>query len=150
MRKCLVSIIWSRYGICSLLALSAGVRSDAEFFCTWTLPTPERNLCQGTRRETLRNIHRHLDNASAHNVKWAWQKITRAKAAKVVHPAYSPDVAPSDFFLFGCLKRGMAGFTAGSLEDILSRSTRSSQKSRKDSRGCLQQADDKTGVNNRA
>jgi hypothetical protein len=29
----------------------------------------------------------------------------------VVHPAYSPDAASSDFFLFGYLKGEMAGFT---------------------------------------
>jgi hypothetical protein len=37
-----------------------------------------------------------------------------------VHPAYSRDAAPSDFFLFGYLKGEMAGFTANSLSDILS------------------------------
>jgi hypothetical protein len=37
-----------------------------------------------------------------------------------VHPAYSPDAAPSDFFLFGYLKDEMAGFTPNSPGDILS------------------------------
>jgi hypothetical protein len=38
-----------------------------------------------------------------------------------VHPAYSPDAAPSDFFLFDQLKGEMAGFTASSPADILSK-----------------------------
>jgi hypothetical protein len=37
-----------------------------------------------------------------------------------VHPAYSPDAAPSDFFEFGYLKSEMAGFTANSPADIFS------------------------------
>jgi hypothetical protein len=37
-----------------------------------------------------------------------------------VHLAHSPDAAPSDFFLFACLKREMAGITANSPADILS------------------------------
>jgi hypothetical protein len=37
---------------------------------------------------------------------------------KVVHPAYSLDVTPSNFFLFGHLKREMARFTVTSPEDI--------------------------------
>jgi hypothetical protein len=37
-----------------------------------------------------------------------------------VHPAYSPDAVPSDFFLFGSLKREMAGFTANSPAYLLS------------------------------
>jgi hypothetical protein len=37
-----------------------------------------------------------------------------------VHPIYSPDAAASDFFLFGCLKSEVAGFTANSPADLLS------------------------------
>jgi hypothetical protein len=37
-----------------------------------------------------------------------------------VHPAYSPDVALSNFFLFDHMKREMVGFTANSPADILS------------------------------
>jgi hypothetical protein len=37
-----------------------------------------------------------------------------------VHPAYSPDCVPSGFFLFGCLKGEMAGFTTNPPADILS------------------------------
>jgi hypothetical protein len=37
-----------------------------------------------------------------------------------VHPDCSPDTALGDFFLFGHLKREMAGLTANSPADILS------------------------------
>jgi hypothetical protein len=37
-----------------------------------------------------------------------------------VHTDYSPDAAPSDFFLFDDLKGDMAGFAANSPADILS------------------------------
>jgi hypothetical protein len=37
-----------------------------------------------------------------------------------VHPACSPDAAPSDFFLFGYLKGEMVSFTANSPADSLS------------------------------
>jgi hypothetical protein len=38
----------------------------------------------------------------------------------VAHPVYSPDDAPNNIFLFGHLKREIAGFTARSPEEILS------------------------------
>jgi hypothetical protein len=44
---------------------------------------------------------------------------------KIIHLVYSPDIAPSNFFLFGYLKCEMAAFTASSLEDILSEIHRS-------------------------
>jgi hypothetical protein len=45
-----------------------------------------------------------------------------------VHPAYSPDAAPSNFFLFGYLKGEMAGFTVNSLAEVLSETRRTFQE----------------------
>jgi hypothetical protein len=47
------------------------------------------------------------------------QEIT-GKVTRVMHPVYSPDAAPCDFFLFGYLKGEMAGFTVDLPVDILS------------------------------
>jgi histone-lysine N-methyltransferase SETMAR len=96
------------------------VRYDAEFFCASVLPDIERNLCDGKHRKTLRGVYLHLDNVPAHNTKRSRQEIAGTKTSRVVHPAYSPDVAPSDFFLLGHLKGEMADFTANSPADILS------------------------------
>ena len=35
------------------------------------------------------------------------------------HPAYSPDLAPSDFFLFGNLKKSLRGVQYGSDEEVI-------------------------------
>jgi hypothetical protein len=101
-------IIFSTPGIHSLFALPAGVRYSAEFFCRSVLPDLERNLCEGTHRKTLPDICLHLDNASTHNAKRSRQEIARIMATNVAYPAYSPDVATSDLFLFDHLKREMA------------------------------------------
>jgi hypothetical protein len=119
-QKSLVSIIWSTFGIHSFLILPAGMRYDAEIFVASVLPDIERNLCDGNRRKMLRGVYLHLDSASAHHTKRSRQEIVRTKATRVVHSAYFPDVALSDFFLFGYLKGEMAGFTANSHPDILS------------------------------
>jgi hypothetical protein len=68
-KKCHISIIWSTSGIHSLLALPAGVRYDAEFFCAFVLPDVERNLCDDKHWKTLGGVDLHLDNAPAHNPK---------------------------------------------------------------------------------
>jgi hypothetical protein len=46
--------------------------------------------------------------------------MARTKGSRVVYLPYSPDAAPSDFFLFGCLKGETEGFTANSPVDFLS------------------------------
>jgi hypothetical protein len=38
---------------------------------------------------------------------------------KAPHPPYSPDLAPSDFFLFGCVKRMLCGCAFGSSGELL-------------------------------
>jgi hypothetical protein len=70
--------------------------------------------------KTLRGLYLHLDNAPPHNAKRLRHKIARTKVTRVVHPAYSPDAAPSDFLLFCYLNGEMVGFTASSPADILS------------------------------
>jgi hypothetical protein len=119
-KKRLVSIIWSTSGIQILLALTAGMRHNTELFYVSVLLDIERNLCDGKRRKTVRGIYLHLDNAPTHNTKRSRQEIGRTKATRVVHPAYSPGTAPSDFFLFGYMKGEMAGLTANSLANIIS------------------------------
>jgi hypothetical protein len=118
--KGLVSIIWSISGVHSLLALSAGMRYDAEFFCAFVLLEIKSNLCDGKHRNTLRCVCLHLGNALAHNTRQSRQEIARTKVSRVVRPAYSRDAAPSNFFMFGHLKGEMAGFSANSLADSLS------------------------------
>jgi hypothetical protein len=88
--------------------------------CSAVLPDIERNLFDGKCRKTLRGAYLPLDNARAHNAKRSRQEIARTKAPRAVHPAYSCDAAPSDFFLFGRLKGEMAGLTANSPAETFS------------------------------
>jgi hypothetical protein len=46
--------------------------------------------------------------------------MPRTKPNRVVHPAYCPERADSEFFLFGHLKLEMVGFQGSSVEAILS------------------------------
>jgi hypothetical protein len=103
-KKCLVSLIWPTSGIDSPRALPGGMRYRVEFFYVSVLPDIEGNLSDGKHRKTLRGADLHLDNAPAHNAKRSGQEIGRTKTTTVMHPAYSPDTAPSDLFLFGYLK----------------------------------------------
>jgi len=42
----------------------------------------------------------------------------------VPHPPYSPDLAPTDFFLFPRMKRDLKGWRFDTLEDAIAASTR--------------------------
>jgi hypothetical protein len=45
--------------------------------------------------------------------------LNRMKRA--LHPPYSPDWAPSDFFLFGCVKGKLMEYPAGTASELLVR-----------------------------
>jgi hypothetical protein len=46
----------------------------------------------------------HLDNARPQNSKRGAESVSRTKPNRVPHPAYIPDLALSDFFLFEFVK----------------------------------------------
>jgi hypothetical protein len=107
--KCLISAIWSVNGIHSLLDVPKGTTYNSTFFCQSVLPGLIRKLGEHSRRRTLKGLFVHLDNARPHNSRESSQCLKDFHPTRMPHPAYSPDLAPSDFFLFGYLKAKLQG-----------------------------------------
>jgi hypothetical protein len=102
--KCLISVIWSVNGIHSLLDISKETTYNTTFFCDAVFLDLLENMCAGSRERTLKGVIMHLDNARPHNSRKSNECLTEFRARRVPHPAYSPDPALSDFFLFGTVK----------------------------------------------
>jgi transposase len=51
----------------------------------------------------------HVDNATAHNSRMTRNFFEHNPLKKLPHPPYSPDISPSDFYLFGKVKRALVG-----------------------------------------
>ena len=51
----------------------------------------------------------HHDNAPSHSSAIATAKLTELHYELLLYPPYSPDLAPSDFFLFPNLKKWLCG-----------------------------------------
>lgn len=60
----------------------------------------------------------HHDNAPAHTALSVKQFLTKNGMTPIDHPPYSPDLAPSDFFLFPRLKRNMKGQRFTTVEEV--------------------------------
>jgi histone-lysine N-methyltransferase SETMAR len=75
------------------------------------------------------------------NVSLVVQQFHAEKSIPVItQPPYSPDLAPSDFWLFRTLKMGLKGTRFTTMEDIKSNATANLRKIRKDVfRWCFQQ-----------
>jgi histone-lysine N-methyltransferase SETMAR len=61
----------------------------------------------------------HLDNASSHRARTSVECVKSFRIRPIDHPPYSPDLAPSDFYLFGKLKGTFAGREFASTEEHL-------------------------------
>ena len=59
------------------------------------------------------------DNARVHTCKVAMDAAERNGYELIPHPAYSPGLAPSDFFLFPNLKKDIRGFHFRSDEEVV-------------------------------
>jgi hypothetical protein len=67
-----------------------------------------------------------MDNAPPHTAKLSAQYFNENHMKSAPHPSYSPDLAPSDFYLFGYVKRRIAGLSfedadrlCAAIEDLL-------------------------------
>jgi transposase len=60
----------------------------------------------------------HWDNAPAHRASTTLDTVAKRKLLLIPQPPYSPDLAPSDFFLFGYLKSQLRGKKCKNIEEL--------------------------------
>ena len=80
------------------------------------LRTAIREKCRGKLSKGVLLQH---DNARVHTCKVAMDAVQRNGYELIPHPAYSPDLAPSDFFLFPNLKKDIRGLHFWSDEEVV-------------------------------
>jgi hypothetical protein len=88
----------------------------AKFFVDSILPdiAAAKPACKPYRRPIL-----HTDDASPHHAVLTAQKRERSGIVASPQPASSPNLAPSDFFLFRALKGRLAGRTLESADELV-------------------------------
>ena len=84
--------------------MNSGLSFDSNYFISHILCEIEQLKLQKTVKRKKIQYYLHLDNSHVHNSKVSQEKITKIGFLRAPHPAYSPDVAPSDFYLFGYVK----------------------------------------------
>ncbi|KYN28021.1 Presenilins-associated rhomboid-like protein, mitochondrial [Trachymyrmex cornetzi] len=68
---------------------------------------------------TKKKVLYHHDNAPSHTSLKAMVKLDQLRFKLVAHPPYSPDLAPSDYYLFPNLKRWLQGKRFRSNEEVI-------------------------------
>jgi hypothetical protein len=106
-RKTMVTIAWNTNGFHVLADLPKGVKINATDYTTEILPhILEWRRTHGT--VSNRKLIVHADNARPHTARSSTDFLEANGMKRAPHPPYSPDLALSDFYLFGDVKRRLS------------------------------------------
>lgn len=104
-RRCLMlSVFWDVRGIVSIDFADSNTTLNSEYYSNLVKETRSRR--RKPRNSNLWILH---DNAPIHSAARVEETLEKCSFKKVTHPPYSPDLAPSDFYLFQHLKRHLRG-----------------------------------------
>ena len=107
-RKVMLTVFWDRQGPITLDFKSQGNNVNSQNYCE-LLAVVKQDIKNKRRGLLSRGVVFHQDNARPHTAARTMAKIEELGWEVLVHPPYSPDLAPSDFHLFGPLKNHMRG-----------------------------------------
>ena len=113
----MISVIWNKNKIVSVVALPPCQSFNKKFFTEEVLKKLDQYLTLKDIRKNDSKILLHIDNAPPHS---ANVEMTKLKIQRMRHPPYSPDIAPSDFFLFGYLKMQLEGMVFQNQNELIS------------------------------
>ena len=106
-KKSMVIVFWNHTGALLVSVLEKGENFNSAVGQLHKLDAAVRE--RGRPKMGLKGMRLHWDNARPHFSKLTRAAIDGLGLSVLPHPPYSPDLAPSDFFLFGYLKEKLKG-----------------------------------------
>jgi hypothetical protein len=82
---------------------------DTHYFCTNILADINRIRLAATEEDARRNVVLHFDNPSPHTATTSINFLSLHRMKKALQLPFSPDLVPSDFYLFGKFKSELNG-----------------------------------------
>lgn len=113
----MLTVFWNPNGFLLYKLLPAGVHFNADYFITEILE-PIYEMTTGLREESGKKMILHFDNAKPHTSRKVLEYLESHDMEKAPQPPFSPDIAPSDFFLFGYMKQLLEGRSFESPEEL--------------------------------
>ncbi|PNF20470.1 hypothetical protein B7P43_G07694 [Cryptotermes secundus] len=104
--KEMCTVFWYRLGVIFLDFLEVGETGNSEWYKTLT---KLKALISQVRLEKQTTFHLQHDNARPHTSLATTAQIAKFGWTVLPHQPHSPDLAPSDFHLFGPMKDGLCG-----------------------------------------
>jgi histone-lysine N-methyltransferase SETMAR len=100
-KKIMITVFFDRNGIVLIDFLGQNKKMNGKYFIDHILKKLEKKVKEKYGNE---KVYLHYDNSPIHKCNIVQKFISKHKLKILNHPPYSPDLAPSDFSLFGILK----------------------------------------------
>jgi transposase len=114
-KKIMVTIAWNPLRFHLVTVLPKGMTFNADYYRDNILSALTEYLPESEERHLVI----HADNARPHTAEKCRIFCEENGLRLVTHPPYSPDLAPSDFFLFGHVKNRLQGRVFESQDDLV-------------------------------
>ena len=102
--KVMATVFWDTKGVILLDILSKRSTITGKY-CANLLDQLRNAICEKRHGKLSKGVLLQPDNARVHTCKVSMDSVERNGYELILHPAYSSDLAPSDFFLFPNLKK---------------------------------------------
>ena len=116
--KVVATVFWDANGVIMLDFLPKRSTITGVYYAN-LLDQPRTAIHEKRQGKLSIGVLLQQDNARVHTCKVAMDTVERNRYELIPHPAYSPDLAPSDFFLFPDLKKDIRGLRFRSDEEVV-------------------------------
>ena len=107
-KKVMATVFWDTDGVIHIDYLPRGTTMNGQYYADLLVRLRE-SIKEKRRGKIRRGVLLQQDNAPVHSSKVAMQSVRDCGFELLPHPPYSPDLAPTDFFLFSKLKKELRG-----------------------------------------
>ena len=114
----MLTVFWSVNSFKVVELLINNEKFNSEYFTSVILEKLKEKSSLDQRKGE-RKLTVHYDNARPHTARKVFCYLVENRMMKAPHHPFSPDVAPSDFFLFGNVKFKINGLNFDSPEELL-------------------------------
>ena len=107
-KKQMATVFWDREGILLIKWLPSGETINSQYYCK-VLAELKEAITKDRRGKWARGVLLQHDNARPHTAHQTQLAIQQLGFSTIPHPPYSPDLAPSDYWLFGEMAKHTRG-----------------------------------------
>ena len=128
--KVMATVFWDAKGVIILFFVLPKRSTITGVYYANLLDQLRTAIRKEPRGKLSKGVLMQQDKARVHTFKVAMDAVERNGYNLIPYPAYSPDLAPSDFFLFPKMKKDIRGFHFRSDEEVMTQLMKSGSMER--------------------